>query len=235
MIYFLTFGAGKQCYIDAASQLCEQANLTGLFGAIFNICEQDLRNDEAFWLTHGNFIENNPRGFGYWIWKPFIIKKVLSMINEGDTLIYADAGCEFDMRFTHLIPRLDTLLVRKKILGTLTASNDITHTKASVSKLLGLSGIPTLRLGHIQAGLIFMRKCEEITNFIQKWYDKCSLAPCMIDDSPSTIGNYEGFREHRHDQSIFNILLKLEGLYNHSMPIGSMPIIPAQNCNQAKH
>ncbi len=30
-----------------------------------------------FWKKHGTFIESNPRGYGYWLWKPFIIKETL--------------------------------------------------------------------------------------------------------------------------------------------------------------
>lgn len=228
MIYFLTFGAGKQAYIDAAKRLCSEAEKTGLFHKVFNVGESNLRNDRVFWGKHGRFIEENSRGFGYWIWKPYIISYVLDRIADGDMLIYADAGCEFDMRYVSNIPRLSGILERKKILGVLGPSNDVTHSKASVCNFLGLIGQPTKRLGHIQAGIIYMRKCEETVRFINKWYDKCALDPHMIDDSPSPVPNSPDFKEHRHDQSVFNILLKLEGLYNQAMPVSAMPILPSQ-------
>ena len=228
MIYFLTFWAGRREYFAAAERLRLEAVKTGLFKEVFVMSEADLRADEYFWLRHGRFIEENPRGFGYWIWKPFIISKVLGRLAEGDMLIYADAGCEFDMRFVGNIPRLDKILDKKKILGVLGPSNDVTYSKASVCSALGLVGPPTMRLGHIQAGIIYMRKCEEIDRFMRKWYDKCALDPHMIDDSPSKVPNHPDFREHRHDQSVFNILLKLEGLYNQAMPVAAMPILPSQ-------
>lgn len=229
MLYFLTFGAGNQNYIDAANRLCDEARATGLFQDVLNITEAHLRADMPFWSRHGKFIEENPRGFGYWIWKPYIIKRILEGLSSGDILIYADAGCVFNKDYSHLILRLSENIRRKKILGVLGQSNDATHTKSSVSSYLGLVGIPTLRLGHIQAGLLYMYKCEEIDRFVSKWYDKCCLDSHMIDDSPSRIKNYEGFKEHRHDQSVLNVLLKLEGLYNQSLPVGIMPIVPAQN------
>lgn len=229
MLYFLTFGAGQQGYIDAAKRLQAEAESTGIFHRAFNVGESNLRGDKSFWERHEKFIEENPRGYGYWIWKPYIILKVLEGLAEGDILIYADAGCEFDMRLVNMIPRIGPVLARKKILGVLGISNDITHTKSSVSNILGLVGLPTMRLGHIQAGLLYIHKCDETIRFIQKWYDKCCLDPHMIDDSPSRLPNHKEFKEHRHDQSVFNILLKLEGLYNQAMPVGAIPIIPAQH------
>ena len=35
------------------------------------------------------------RGGGYWIWKYKIIEERLKEIDEGDFLIYCDAGCEY--------------------------------------------------------------------------------------------------------------------------------------------
>ena len=33
------------------------------------------------------------RGYGYWTWKPYFIKKKLSEVQDGDVVVYADAGC----------------------------------------------------------------------------------------------------------------------------------------------
>jgi len=229
MIYFLTFGAGRSEFLAAAARLRLEAEKTGIFTEVLSMSDADLRADKGFWSRYGAFIEGNPRGFGFWIWKPYIILKVLQRLAEGDMLIYADAGCEFDMRFVGNIPRLGPILARKKILGMLGSSNDITHSKTSVCSALGLVDAQRRRLGHMQAGIIYMRKCEEIDRFIQKWYDTCCLDPHRVDDSPSTIPNHPDFKEHRHDQSVFNILLKLEGLYNQAMPVAAVPILPSQH------
>ena len=33
---------------------------------------------------------------GFWLWKPFIIKKTMENMNDGDVLLYLDCGCELD-------------------------------------------------------------------------------------------------------------------------------------------
>lgn len=62
-----------------------------------------------------------------------------------------------------------------------------------------------------QGGTIFIRKNENTIAVIKKWlkvyYDNFHLA----DDSFSISANMEGFCEHRHDQSILSILLKIHG------------------------
>jgi len=65
-----------------------------MFNKIISYNDKDLNNDEEFWKKHGNFIENNKRGNGYWIWKPYIIMKNLDLMNDNDILLYLDCGCE---------------------------------------------------------------------------------------------------------------------------------------------
>ena len=47
------------------------------------------------------------RSFGYWQWKPYIIRCVMDRMEEGDFLVYADAGCTLNPRG---IPRLKEYL-----------------------------------------------------------------------------------------------------------------------------
>jgi hypothetical protein len=63
--------------------------------------------------------------------------------------------------------------------------------------------------GQLWAGAFVIRKTDENVKLIEKWLEIASLY-WTIDDSPSTEPNYPGFREHRHDQSIFSLLAKCE-------------------------
>jgi hypothetical protein len=46
-------------------------------------------------------------------------------------------------------------------------------------------------------------------NFIKDWY-KLACNYHLIDDSLSKEENHQYFKDHRHDQSIFSLLLKTE-------------------------
>ena len=54
-----------------------------------------VKKDEIFWENHSSFIENNKKGYGYWLWKPYIIKKTLEKMKKGDILLYLDVKLIF--------------------------------------------------------------------------------------------------------------------------------------------
>ena len=89
----ITFAAGSQKYIDAANRLISQAISTNIFDKTILYTAEDLQSDTEFWFKHGIFIENNPRGYGYWLWKPYLIKKTMLKMKHGDVLLYLDCGC----------------------------------------------------------------------------------------------------------------------------------------------
>ena len=38
-------------------------------------------------------IFKHSRGGGYWIWRPYILRSAINDINDGEYLVYLDAGC----------------------------------------------------------------------------------------------------------------------------------------------
>jgi hypothetical protein len=62
-----------------------------------------------------------------------------------------------------------------------------------------------------------MKKCDIITQLINEWYSIISSNYNYIDDSPSIKMNNKEFIEHRHDQSVFNLLVKKFNLINYEL------------------
>ena len=50
--------------------------------------------DGEFFLRN-KAILTEKRGFGYWLWKPYFIRKTMNMVKEGDFIIYSDAGSAY--------------------------------------------------------------------------------------------------------------------------------------------
>ena len=42
-----------------------------------------------------------PRGEGYWLWKPFLIKEVMKQLAVGDLLVFATGPLAHTLRFCH--------------------------------------------------------------------------------------------------------------------------------------
>jgi len=65
--------------------------------------------------------------------------------------------------------------------------------------------------------------CKKTRDLVNEWYSvACKYN--LIDDSPSIKPNAEGFKEHRHDQSIFSLLTKKYGIFSSTSLYDSMYI-----------
>lgn len=117
MKYFITFGAGIYRYADAVNRLVNQATNLELFDKIIGYNDSYLRNDIEFWNQHSTFIENNRRGYGYWLWKSYIIKKTMESMKDGDVLLYLDCGCELDIRKKEQIAHFLEVVKNEYIIG----------------------------------------------------------------------------------------------------------------------
>ena len=232
-IYFLTFGAPTKNYHEAVERLCNQAKQMNIFNEIIGITEKDLQNDNEFWSKHCNFINNNKRGYGYWLWKPYIIKKKLEKMDNDDILLYLDCGCELNYLAHNKFLEYIELVKTKKILGTKASSTDHNYTKMDLIKYFGMeNNIELLKVKHMQAGALLILKCEKIINLFNEFYEIGSSNYHYIDDSSSIEQNFKDFKEHRHDQSIFNLLVKKNNLINYCLEpntYNEYPILPIRN------
>ncbi|GHV54379.1 hypothetical protein FACS1894216_14280 [Synergistales bacterium] len=157
------------------------------------------------------------RGAGYWCWKPQVILLSLEKLNEGDVLMYADAGCDFNpVGIKRLEEYFD--MAEKNVSGIICFSLCFSRgescpeknwTKGDVFDYFGARFDEKFtESGQIAATVILVRKSAETIAFIKKWLDVFWDHFDLVDDSPSVSPNIKGFIENRHDQSIFSILAK---------------------------
>jgi len=162
----------------------------------------------SFLDKHRNFFQKSKRGAGYWLWKPLIVKNCLSMINMGDYLLYADAGCTINLRGRQRFNEWLDLCEEKDILSfQMSHLKEKCWSKMSLVNYLDCNQKEYLETGQISATTFLLKKTPNIVNLINDWFDVSSLE-WTIDDTESDILNDPSFREHRHDQSVFSLLRK---------------------------
>ena len=87
-------------YIKSRERIKKEAESLNLFDNCIVETDKTILNDTEFKETLENDyfkkVFESVKGGGYWIWKPYIIHKHLSKLNDGDILIYADSGCKID-------------------------------------------------------------------------------------------------------------------------------------------
>lgn len=210
--YFITFGGGPQNYIESGKRLIKQAQSLKLFNKTTLYTDNDLKSDYNFWKKHGDFINNNKRGYGYWIWKPYIIKKTIELMNDGDILLYLDSGCEIDIKKKQKINKYFEYVKKDYIIARPT-SREKDWNKMDLIIYLNMNDSNILNTSQRAAGAILFYINKQTRNLVNTWYNiGCNYH--MIDDSKSIIPNLNSFKEHRHDQSIFSLLTKKYNIYS---------------------
>lgn len=209
-VHLATFASDH--WISALGRIRSECAASGFIDVFRQYTYDDLRADTEFWGKHGAFIERSGRGRGYWIWKPHIILHALSLMDDGEILVYADAGCSIKVsgaeRFNKYLEILRT--DRNGIFAFSSEHPIYKWTKMSTIKALDGDAIMTMN-GVIGTALI-IRKCTTSVRIIQQWMDACERYE-LVDDSPSVLPNHPEFKDHRHDQAILSLILRREGCY----------------------
>jgi len=211
MIYFTTFG--NKIYNNSLKRIYNQAKNYGIFDNILVLNDKDLKNRcPIFWNKHKEFISNNPRGYGYWLWKSFVILKTLESIEENDILVYTDAGCTLNINGLNRMNEYFDIVKQSKhgILSFELPFFEKQYTKMDLFQHMNLNTNEFLNSKQLLAGIIIFRKCEQTIKLVNEWYEICCNYH-LIDDSPSILPNDSSFIEHRHDMSVFSLLAKKYG------------------------
>ena len=230
---FITFGGPTQNFYNAVDRVCQQAREFNLFDEVIGFTDKDLKNDAEFWEKNGAFIENHKRGYGYWIWKSYINFKTIQRMDQGDIVVYVDSGCELRIQFIERMKEYFDIVTKsdKGIIGMSLCFNERHWTK--MDTFVKLDCTEFFNDGYqVIGGIVIYKKCENTCSIIEKWYNGCCNHH-LITDAPSVLPNAHDFIEHRHDQSIFSLLMKKHGFERLGYEIEEqqpVPIYAARNC-----
>jgi hypothetical protein len=211
--YLITFAAGSINYIEAGERLIKQGNNLKLFDKSILFTDKNLMNDKIFWDKHSDFIQKNKRGFGYWLWKPYIILKTMNELENGDILLYLDSGCEFIENNKDLIIKYFDYVKKDKIIGNEIKTLEGQFSKMDLINYLKLNNENIFKSYQREGGANMFYVNDETRKLVEEWYNIGSEYH-FIDDSASKLKNINGFKEHRHDQSIFSLLTKKYNIYS---------------------
>jgi hypothetical protein len=202
VISFISFGDSK--YLNSLQRIKQEALSSLFFESVEIYNENDLPKE----IKH--FCDHNPRGYGYWIWKSYLVNKKIKEIREDDILIYCDAGCTINrdgkQRFDDYIQ-----MIKNNEFGIL--SFQMTHleknwTKEDVFKHFDAYDLADT--GQLVATVIILRKNQHTSKIVDLWCETCINNKSLIDDSIN-LKNIYTLYDHRHDQSIFSIIRKKYG------------------------
>jgi len=191
----------------------------GLFDSFTCFREQDIDND---FKDKYKEVWNMSKGGGYWIWKPYIISKMLEQMNDNDILVYIDAGCHINItpeskqrfnEYIHMINNSQSGLLRFQLTHqekNFTNSKTIHYFK---NKFNINDNIINTYLDSFQllATVIILRKNDYTIHFFNKVLEILNDDMNLFTDKYTNTYNNTN-ENHRHDQSIMSLLYKyMEG------------------------
>lgn len=168
------------------------------------------------------FMKNNikilskSRGGGYWLWKPYFIKKTLEKIEWNDYLFYCDSGAYYCNSIKFLVDKLEEK--NEYIMAFEIPLIEKQWTKRDCFILLDCDEKKYWDTNQRIATYMLIKKTKKSMEFIDEYlrYSRCEQ---IITDKESILGDeFKEFIDHRHDQSIFSLLTKKYGIEAYREP-----------------
>lgn len=206
---FITYG--NQAYANSTLRLKKMAEGTGQFDEIIVYTEKDLPD---FIIDHE--LMSYKKGGGYWLWKPYIIKKTLEECGENDIVIYSDAGNEVynnDQQWN----RLWSILKKHPAVFFKHGAHMENWARNNLIHFFQNKGLKTIDKEYqlLASFALFTKQALAIVN---EWLDIMVTYPEFVKDVPNEQkeGEKKGFIENRHDQAVLSCVvyehLKNKGL-----------------------
>lgn len=197
--YFITYGDDK--YTKAKQRIIEEAAQTHQFDVIKSYGPSDvteeLRCSEVF---------HEPRGGGLWSWKPDIILSTLKEMEEGDALIYCDAGCSLYSGKEWKI--IWSILARYDILASRIYQRNDQWTRKEIIQDFSNNGKFWTHCYQYMATIIIVKSSFTI-KFISEWRDMMVNHPEYVRDVTESERSlqHSALIENRHDQAVYSALI----------------------------
>lgn len=152
------------------------------------------------------------RGYGYWKWKPYFVKRIFEQMNQNDIVIWSDVGNVFNIKGEQrFLEYIDMLCKNETGILFFRQEGNIERywTKGDLFRFFNVQDNPAFTdSSQAWAGCFILRKTAISQEFVNRWYDVHMNHYDLTTDKRSQSPNLPGFRENRHDQSVFSLLVK---------------------------
>ncbi len=212
--YFVTFGS-ENVFKKQLKRLKEQVEGVDWFDEIDIHTQDTMKVDLA---PYEDFIKNNPRGYGYWIWKPMVIENKLKEMRDGDILFFLDCGSSIISSDYNKIQNYIDILNNYDVL--LFEDHDrpmCNFLKMNVIKEFNILNSPILNTPIVESACIIIKKTDYSVRFIERWKEYLLKDNHMLVNDIAEGEQLSTYIEHRHDQAILGIMARQE---SHKVKVG---------------
>jgi hypothetical protein len=159
----------------------------------------------AEFVAKHEWLLRHRRGYGFWVWKPFLILQHLREMQAGDVVMYCDSAFIFiaDPSPLHALCHKagGVLIFHQKREGHLNKR----FTRRDCFRVMECDTPEYWDGPQLLGGASVWAATPLAIDVVGEWYRWCS-DPRAVSDLPSEGGEYPGFADHRHDQSILSLI-----------------------------
>lgn len=219
--HFISYADDRPYAVDRIKKQAESFNT---FSSISVYNNNNIYDDD--FKKKYSYVLNQKRGGGYWLWKYYLINKKIKEIDDGEYIIYCDAGCELNNKgMKRYYEYLDML--KESSYGFLsfplewnkTAEppplNGCTEKVWTIKQLFEYFNIninsEIANSPQIAGGILIIKKCENTLKILDGYRKVIEYDDKLTTDYYNKINQHSFFRENRHDQSIWGLLRKIHG------------------------
>lgn len=197
--WFITFGTHR--YDDRRESLATSARSCDgglMFDRVISYNESYITALPDYKVLIKPLLKSWPRGWGLWSFKSVLALHTLESMADGDLLMYMDADMKLDCR-----------LGRGNVLRAWASYIDGADNPLDVVAFTNGNDTTITGTSQNTAGSWLLRKSPGSLALLQRWRE--AFLPHnwnIVSDNRSVVPNMRGFKEHRHDASVFSILRK---------------------------
>lgn len=210
----VTFADGSASWGRTASRLQRQASASKYFSSVevYDLNRVGLESPD-WYKRNEKFISENPRGFGYWIWKPEIVRLQLEDLETNELgIVYLDAGFTIN---THNLARARMKYYEyivadgRPLFFQLNSGNEGRRwIKNLVIKHFAGAGLDLNKVRLIVGGAFVAPKGALSLSILAEWQKLMASADySLLVDRQGNSPENKDFIEHRHDQALLTGLL----------------------------
>ena len=197
----ITYGDSK--FEMAKNRFIQQAKALKIFDKIIAYSEdelsEELRNSEVF---------KEKRGGGLWSWKPDVILTTLNDMEDGDILVYCDAGCS--LYASKEWQRIWNVLKQYELIAQRIYQRTDQWTRKNIIQYFETSNAQNWeKCFQFLATVVILKVSPFTRKLITEWRKLMIEHPEMVKDTTSEERKSESknFIENRHDQSLYSALI----------------------------
>ncbi len=207
---FITFAGGADYSTD---YLVADVRALGVFDEVKGYGPKDL--GEEFWRRHKQFFvaTRHLKGYGRWLWKPYIIRRELESMGDDDILVYSDAGAVLNEReraAARLQESFHHLMTLPVGLCTHRAPARFAWGWCKEYVLVAMDATSDSIRGMVpyRSGRILCRKHAPAMRVINGWADLVDEQRYdLFEVPPSQLPNHPKFQKHFKEQASLTILI----------------------------